>query len=289
VDASRLTLANIERGFPADNGQSRNVFFVDSENELIKASDERDLPDNTPEIVNDEALARSDEKRGKTWLYWNPAYLSRFAVAVSSKTTNVQLPHVLMHEIGHMLGLAHSPIGVDFTEALQGNTWLPTMNYRTPSFLMPVIFLHPSDIAWISRLYPRGSLASKYYGEIAGDVTVVQDNRRRPLCGATILATPVDSENRWPSGAVSATVGFTGLPTFRLPAVQGKYRLEIRPLSVDDRKDFRRHLGSLNARCGVGPVIAPFEARSLKAVDVEVTAARRTSVEIEVTAIPATR
>ncbi len=140
-----------------------------------------------------------------------------------------QFNEAIIHEMGHLLGLDHSQINLDlFTSAMSSGQFgacnidelagLPLM--------FPISFcqarldaglpqLAPDDLAWISKLYPSGTFASKY-ATISGSIYF--SDGKTPTQGVNVIARQVDNPNTTQNEsfriAVSVVSGyrFTGNP-----------------------------------------------------------------------------
>ena len=125
---------------------------------------------------------------------------------INDPTTSQQLVDgVALHEIGHMLGLNHSPLGG------------ATMFWRGASGVNSQAGLHADDFAGVRFLYPTNN---SYYGAIKG--TVLKDGS--PVLGAIITA--YDSGTNGMFSTLSHADGTYELS--KLPS--GAYRLRVTPL-----------------------------------------------------------
>ena len=133
----------------------------------------------------------------------------------------VNLKDVAVHEIGHLLGLEHTP--------LDGPPYIrPTMNpFNHSDDYGQAQSLEPDDIAGISFLYPAVDYQATV-GSIAGQV---RDFDQQPLFGTHIKAENLDTGELFStiSGAEPniATVGH-----YRLHGLTpGRYRLSLAPIA----------------------------------------------------------
>ena len=145
----------------------------------------------------------------------------RFSASDDDGNRLVNLKDVAIHEIGHLLGLEHTP--------LDGPPHIrPTMNpFNHSDDSGDAQSLEPDDIAGVSFLYPAIGYQATV-GSIAGQV---RDFDQQPLFGTHIKAENLDTGELFStvSGAEpsAATVGH-----YRLHGLTpGRYRLSLAPIA----------------------------------------------------------
>src|SRR5262249_9356436 len=119
--------------------------------------------------------------------------------------TNVFTEGVALHELGHFIGLAHSPVGGD------------TMLFRGAPGVNAQAGLSPDDIAGARMLYP---VARSNYGRIAGTVA----KNGSSVLGAVVLIETLSS---------NVVAGTVTLPDGTYEANMlppGSYQVRVAPL-----------------------------------------------------------
>lgn len=143
-----------------------------------------------------------------------------FTTSPSARGNNIYLEDVAVHEIGHLLGLDHTPIDAP-------SQTRPTMNpFNRGDGPGQGQTLEPDDIAGISVLYPAsGYLQST--GTIAGQVA---DLDNTPLFGAHVVGENLETgaligtvSGAYPDAASQGHYTLRGLPP-------GSYRLGLSPI-----------------------------------------------------------
>ncbi len=130
----------------------------------------------TPIIYDDGSLLQQLTGDGSVAGLAAPCLLSQSgkiqsAVAILGSAPIVPstlIPAVILHELGHLIGLDHADVRVPFTGTSQADTdATPTMYYMLLTPLQSSLAL--DDMAWISKLYPSPTFAISY-GTISGQV-----------------------------------------------------------------------------------------------------------------------
>lgn len=103
------------------------------------------------------ALSASGKIQSAFSLLGNPSFLPQN-----------QVPAIMTHEFGHLLGLGHTDIRDPITGTTQADIdAIPTMYWQLITARQNT--LEVDDKAWISKMYPSSSFASQY-GSITGHV-----------------------------------------------------------------------------------------------------------------------
>jgi DNA-binding beta-propeller fold protein YncE len=146
-------------------------------------------------------------------------------VESGGRGNSVNLKDVAVHEIGHLLGLDHSPLNPSLLNG--GAARLPTMNpFYSGDGPGTASSLEPDDRTGASVLYPTAVFAASS-GRIEGEIS---DAAGRGLFGVHVIAEELES------GALHSTLSgaapvATGPGHYILPGLPaGRYRLSIEPV-----------------------------------------------------------
>lgn len=120
-------------------------------------------------------------------ILFNPS--QQFSTEAATPADKIDFQSVLTHEIGHFLGLDHTPI---VSSTMFWTTAAGVSYQRVPS---------ADDIAGISSIYPSASFSSK--GSLSG---TVRTTANIPVYGANVVA--VNSSGQPVASAVTDTNGF---------------------------------------------------------------------------------
>jgi Matrixin len=182
------------------------------------------LEDTVLEATNAAGFPTGAYKKGTILdsdIIWNPVL--PFGVAGNS----YDIRSIGTHEIGHMIGISHSPINnAPGSYAYQLATMYPFVNFSQ-------LTLEWDDISAASFYYPQsgsgyypGASGTPISGEITGHIT---GNGDTPLSGAMILATPEIPNGTAPVFAISDMDG-----SYRLPGLlPGRYFVRLIPFRTD--------------------------------------------------------
>lgn len=143
---------------------------------------------------------------------------NQFTWAVDGRAGSVDIAEVATHEIGHLIGISHSPIG--------GTSMFP----RTGMGRTRGRSLESDDRIVASVIYPAGGFSTST-GSIVGRV---RDGSGAAIFGAHVVA--VDSNGNVACGALSQTDGsysIQGLPP-------GSYTIYAEPIDPTDRTSFSK-------------------------------------------------
>lgn len=180
-----------------------------------------------------------------------PPLLKGFAIlngrdSFPQQTFLSQLRRTTTHELGHLLGLDHTQVGIEL-----GFLFRPVMF----PFLASIAPDRPirDDIAWISRLYPTAN-SEQTTGKITGQV--FRDRiGGSAMQGAHVVAVMVNSdgsESKAERVSVVSDFLLSNDGSFELPGLQpGNYRLFIEPIA------------EVIVEAGEGSGVGPFPATAV--------------------------
>jgi hypothetical protein len=176
-------------------------------------------------------VTEGNPKGNKTGPFYGTISDAFIVINTRFAPTAQQLKRLLLHEIGHVLGLAHTNVA-----HLPQLDFLPIM-FFDPTQQTGAALLHADDRAGLATLYPSPQYET-LYGAIEGNVRT-RDNQ--PAFGLAVLAT---SPETGPIGTWTDAKGhfrLTGLPP-------GKYTLMVRALNGDkdvNGMDASQHVGGI--------------------------------------------
>ena len=142
--------------------------------------------------------------------------------------TDDQFKATFFHEFGHLLGLDHTQINLQYVH--DSNTtndiYIPTMNPTATDDDTSLANPNPDDKAAITLLYPASSV-NTVYGKIEGTVTW---KNGQPVLGANVVAVKIGDEDMNQFSSVSDYHRqHNGI--FEMYLTPGDYKLFIEPIS----------------------------------------------------------
>ena len=187
---------------------NRNVIFYDETGNLIGAEDTGIIAIARLQWLDNGLIADAD-------IIFNGRDF-KFSIDVNNTPENlVDLQAVMTHEIGHLLGLDHSPlVGVPETR--------PTMYpYNTPQAPREERSLEPDDRAGITAIYPVDGLTGGISGQIIGP--------DGPAFGVHVVAYRADTED-FVASALSGSAGTGDDGQYEIRGLPpGDYHIAIEP------------------------------------------------------------
>lgn len=155
----------------------------------------------------------SDGSFDQADIVFNGVEQTWFTSATNTLDTGYFVEGVALHEIGHFIGLRHSPVGG------------ATMLFAADSGISLQAGLSPDDVAGARFIYPLGATN---YGTIKGTIT----RNGSPLFGAAVYVQ--NSTTNIVAGTVSLTNG-----TYEVSALlPGNYYIRVAPLDPTGASDF---------------------------------------------------
>jgi len=178
----------------------------------------------------------------------NGRFLDGNTIAPNPEVPTAEFEGVIVHELGHMLGLDHSQINpMDPTNNTQ-----PTM----VPFFVPgtsgMRTLKMDDIAWISYLYPSAQYAASF-GSISGQVIERVGPTDQGFQGINVIARRVGGAR---IDAISCVSGYVYYAGFGSPDLAGRYLIPGAPptsYTVEIERVFSGYTGGSS----VGPLDPP--------------------------------
>ena len=146
----------------------------------------------------------------------------------STVFTYEQFKATFFHEFGHLLGLDHTQINMQYVH--DGNTsndiYIPTMYPTATDDDTSLGNPNPDDIAAITLLYPA-SAVNVVYGKIEGTVTW---GNGQPVLGANVVAVKIGDEDMSQFSSISDYF-LQGNGEFQMYVTPGNYKLFIEPIN----------------------------------------------------------
>jgi hypothetical protein len=154
ADGNVNTLAEVDAAMATCNSGSQTpIIYDDNASLLLQLTGD----DSVVGVAGPCALSQAGKIRSGFAIFKYPSSLSADILRA-----------VIVHELGHLLGLDHTDVRVPFTGTVPADIdATPTMYYMLITPLQRSLGV--DDIAWISKLYPSSNFASTY-GRITGHV-----------------------------------------------------------------------------------------------------------------------